>query len=76
MDKLNKLGRWIDYLVAVRLLQETVFFASSLIAIIKERSDLACYFLVLSIWIGGQLGQFQNQLMIRYNDEQERRDRV
>ncbi len=79
MTKLEKLGRWIEYLVAGRILQETVLFASSLIAIIKDRSDLACYFLVLSIWIGGQLAQFQNELSSRYNrllDEQERRDRI
>lgn len=79
MERLQKLEHWIEYLVAGRILQETVLFASSLIAIIKDRSDLACYFLVLSIWIGGQLAQFQNELSSRYNrllDEQERRDRI
>lgn len=82
MSKLDKLGHWIEYLLAGRMLQEVVLFASSLIAIIKDRSDLACYFLVLSIWIGGQLQVMQNELSNRYNrllDEQERwrrRDRI
>ena len=79
MSKLEKLGRWIEYLFAGCILQETVLFASSLLAIIKDNSDLGRHFLVLSIWIGGQLAQFQNELSSRYNrllDEQERRDRI
>ena len=77
--KIDQLGRWIEYLVAARILQETVLFASSLLAIAKSRSDLACYFLILSVWIGAQLAQFQNGLSVRYNqllDEQERRMRI
>ena len=79
MSKLEKLGCWIVCLIAGRILQEIVLLASSLIAIIKDRSDMACYFMVLSIWIGGQLAQFQSTLSNKYDqllDEEERRGRI
>lgn len=75
MHKLRKMERWIEWLVAGRVLQEILLFGASMLFLIKERSDLACFSLVLSIWIGGQLAQFQNELSNRYNrllDEWER----
>lgn len=79
MNKLNKLDLWIGYLVLVRAIQVTVLFTASMLAIIKDRSDLASYFLVLSFWINSQLNPVQNRLTNRYNrllDEQERRDKI
>lgn len=77
MRKLDKLERMIYYVTAARMGQEIVMLTASLCEVIRGRSDWACYFLILSIWIGGQMAQFQNDLTIKYNrllDEQERRD--
>lgn len=77
MNRIKKIEGWLKYVSAARMLQEAVLFAASLISLIRDRSDLACYFLVLSFWIGAQLGQFQKMLSERYNrllDEQERRN--
>lgn len=79
MNNLQRLERWIFYLTALRIIEEMACAITSVLWLIKGRSDMACYFLLASIWIGGQLIGARNEFSNRYNqilDDQERRGRI
>jgi hypothetical protein len=76
MTKLEKYAFWIKAVFIVCVYQEMLLLTFSTIALIKGRTDWACYMLILSMFLTGQFLGMHSSLCRMYNSllqEEERK---